>query len=406
MTTNPPSPAQQPAFEPPKKRFYQRLSPKMWIVIILVCLTSLAYYEIDDYFQPEKVVGKGIILNAKGRLFTINTRVDGIVKKIFVSPGDEVKEDQLVVDILDHDYEIKLSAAKLKVENLTLDLEKFKHDISQEGAAQLKALKREMLAKKFNVQLLNKKIPDLEAEVTRRKHLFELGLISPAVVRDAEDKLSSAKIERETTQVSIANLHFNLLKGYRSEELKNKERDLTQNLELKRLLEQQAKYYKVKSPWDGRVLELMANEGEIVKRGSNLLLMEGRSEKNAPDRIYAYLPMEQNKHVVVGQRAVMVVYSADTKYYGVLLGKVAEVTDYPVSRDSITKILYNKELVNLLVPGDKAVIEAVIDPDIDPVTKGYKWSKKWWTPGYWMSSLPPPDLPTGTLCTVIVIINK
>ena len=406
MTTNPPSPDKQPAYAKYKK-FFQSLTPMMWAgIVLLACLLAYGYHLVDEYRQPEKVVGKGIIMNQNGRLFTVNTKVDGIVIAIPVSPGDEVKKGQLVVEITDHEYELKLAAAKLKVENLSKDFDKFKIDVSKEGAAQLKALKRELLAKKFNVQLLNKKIPDLEAEVTRRMHLYDLGLISPTVVRDAEDKLSSAKIERETTQVSIANIQFNLLKGYRTEELKSKERDLTQATEQRNLLELQQKYYKIHSPWDGRVLELMASEGEIVKRGSNLLLMEGQTNKNEPSpyRIYAYLPVEQNKQILVGQKAVMVVYSADPSEYGVLIGKVAEVSDYPISRDSISKVIYNKELVNFLVPSDKAVVEVVIDPDIDPLTKEYKWSKKWSTLSYWTGAKPPP-LTTGTLCTVTVTIK-
>lgn len=159
----------------------------------------------------------------------------------------------------------------------------------------------------------------------------------------------------------------------------------------------QTELYKIKSPIDGNVLELLANEGETVQRGSHIISLESINNENTPFEVYSYFPIEQGKRININTTAYIAVSTVDTQEYGFLIGKVSKISKLAVSRDSIAKMIYNKELVDYLAPGDNAVIEVRIALEIDPNTNNYQWTS---------SKQPSNALSTGTVCTVQATVHR
>ncbi len=373
---------------------------KVWIALAIVVLLAVIFWPRPTLTSDSSTATssgtidvKGIFYDNNAQLFTVNTRVDGVVKAVNVKAGDKVKTDQIVVQMLDHDYDIRLSRAKLKVENTTRDFEKLKKDVEKEGAAEKQANNREMAAKEYNVAQLDHQIEHLETELATQKKLLDQGLVSPANVSNAEDRLSSAKVERETLESSIANIRFNLTKGYRTDDLKSKESDLFQAIEDRDLLQFQEHYYQVQSPHNGQVLELLVSPGEILHRGSPLMLMEVQSDLPPDYRVYVYLPVEQGASVAVGDSATILVPIINPQKYGTLAGRVTQISPYVISHDSIQKLVLNSDLVSYLAPGNGPVIAVTIEPETDPTTHEFKWSS---------GKKPVAKILTGTLCSVSI----
>ena len=214
---------------------------------------------------------------------------------------------------------------------------------------------------------------EIEADLKLKKELLQKGLISIASVTDVEDRLSDTKVQQKVTETSIAEIRFNITRGYRTDDIKYKTNELADAIKDRDLLKMQQHHYTIQSPWDGLVLELKVATGEIVSRGQNLILTEKLDEKETQKKIFAYFPVEQGKRVRTGQNATIVVSTVNTRQYGVIGGKVTSVSKYAVSNSSLDKTYFNDELVKYLTDGN-TVLASVIAPDVNPDTGEYIWS--------------------------------
>lgn len=375
------------------------------VVVILLALGYLGwtYYKAAAAAPPTDkgakatiIQGKGIFMPDIGRLYSINTRVDGVVGALLVRPGDDIKKGQLVAKISDHDYDQRLARAEKKVEVLTVELTSLKEQITKEGAAEKKYLHKQLTSNEYILEQMAKRIKEIEEDLKLKKELLAKGLISIASVTEGEDRLSDAKVQEKVTETSIAEIHFNLTRGYRTEDIKYKENELTEASKDRDLLKRQQHYYSVLAPWDGLVLELKVATGEIVTRGQNLILTEKLDEQKSQKKIFAYFPVEQGKRVKIGQTATIVVSTVNTRQYGVIGGKVTSVSKYAVSNNSLDKTYFNDELVRYLTDGN-TVLAAVIAPDTNPDTGAYVWSS---------GKVPPFPITSGTVCSVTIELDS
>lgn len=378
------------------------VTPKAWAA--LICLIAIALITILwTIFGsiPIKVEGKGLVMNEKGELFTVETKIGGTVKEIYVKPGDTVKKDDLIAVLFDPEEELKLAAAKIKVDNLTKDLERLKEEVSGEEKANTEAIERELTAKQFSIEQQERKVKAIEEEEGKEQTLVKEGLIGPNILLATQERLTNARIELETTRATIATLKYNLTKGYRTQEIKLKEHELFQANMDKEILETRKPYFYVYSPSEGRVLEVLVSVGNLVQPGTSIVWMEyveqGTDIKTPPHIFYGYFPIEQGKRITIGAQVQITLSTVDPQEYGYLLGTVKEVSAFAVSKDSIIKLIHNRELVEFLTSGAKAVIQVVVKPEVDPLTGEYKWTS---------GKIPPVKITTGTVSTIQAITSR
>lgn len=374
------------------------VTPKAWIVLYTLIGLSVALL-LWAFFGsiPIEIQGKGILMNQQGVLFNVQAKVAGTVKKIYVQPGDYVKKGDLLVEMYDAEEEVKLARLRLRVETLTNDLDRLKKEVSEESEADKEAQTSELNSKKFAIEQLDKKIEGLETLQGVQQKLYDEGVISRAVLRDTEDKLTNAKIERESKKAAMATLNYNLIKGYRTEEIKQKEHDLIDAIREQDLLEVRQPFYQIFSPNDSTVLGLLTNQGDIVQAGTSLVWLEEKSAEAMPKVIYGFFPIEKGKRLKAGSEVKIALSTLDTQEYGYLEGVVKEVSPFASSKESIAKIIHNKEIVEYLSSGALAVIQVVIELKINPETGEYQWTS---------GKLPPIEITTGTVGTIQGIVKR
>ncbi|MBA3956863.1 MAG: HlyD family efflux transporter periplasmic adaptor subunit [Parachlamydiaceae bacterium] len=373
------------------------VTPKKWIA--LACMLMLGCVVLLWAFFgsiPVKIEGKGIVMNQKGFLFNIPTKMGGTVQQIHVKPNDQVEEGTLIAQIFDAEENLKLDRADLRVVNLTRDLQRLRDEVAVEAQAQSEAQESEIAAKKYNIEQLDRRIEDLKKEVEVRRKLYEDGLVSHSVLIDTEDRLSKSRIEKEVTGAAIATLRFNLAKGYRTEEVKAKEQELFKATEARDLLRTRQPYYNIYSSTTGNVLALLASEGDVVQPGAPLVWVEYKGAETSYV-VYGYFPVEKGKRIEIGFKVQVAVSTVDTQEYGYLTGTVKEVSGYAVSKNSIAKIVHNTELVEYLSQGVPAVVQVLIELETDPITHNYRWTS---------GKTPPVKISTGTVCTLQAILHR
>lgn len=336
------------------------------------------------------VTGKGIVLPASGTIMAVNSRIDGIIRKILVKRGQKVKKDQPLAEIYNHENEKKYARTKANYEKLRDDFEKLTKQIAEEQKAQSDIAQLKLTANKLKAEQIDHKVANLQKDFETKKNLLDQGLIAPTALTAAETALDNAKLEAETIKTTIAETEFGILKGYRADEVRNKQAALDVAKEEFDFLDSQIHYYSVESPFDGEIVEILAANGQITKRGENLFILETGTDESK--KVVAFLELEEGKKVHVGQPAIINFASVDQSVYGGVAGKVVEVSKYPTPGESVEKLVLNKALASAL-SGGKATISVTIEPNQDKSTKQFIWTK---------GKTPEFPVTTGTVGNVII----
>lgn len=383
-------------------QIYQRMvvvNSRLWLagISLLTLVTLLVLWAFFGSI-PIKVEGNGVLISAKGT-FSVETKVSGIVEKIFFSQGEFIKSGQVLAEIIDPQQSLKEMLVKTKVDILKRDLSRLKGEITREYAKEKEALERSLLANTFTVSELEKELPSLEKEYKAKKELFDEGIIGFPSLRESESRLSQKKIELENVKSTIAKVKSDLSKGYRTEEYKAKEQQLFDaEMELN-LSELTSRYAKLISPYDGIVLESLVREGNHVTQGDPIVWLERPISPGAHSEIVqAFIPISEGKKLKKGTRVLLEVSTVDYEEYGKMIGTVMDVSPYAISVESIAKGIPNSALIKQLMGEQNAVISVQIAPDKDETTpSGYRWTS---------SEGPPFKVSTGTICKVQAIVER
>jgi len=153
----------------------------------------------------------------------------------------------------------------------------------------------------------------------------------------------------------------------------------------------------IKSQYNGCILEVKASPGQIVSAGTPIatMLVEASSE---PMVGITYFTLKDGQKIKPGMEIKITPDTVERSRFGAILGKITSVSPFPVTKDKITSIAQNSDVVGTLI-GEDVKIEAIAQLELDPDSfSGYKWT----------SSGGPPNLEitSGTTTTVRVPIEE
>lgn len=375
----------------------KRIVPfKTWIwLFMLVGLTiGIVTWAIVGTVEVT-IQGRGIVLNQHG-LFTIQTDLNGILKTIFVQPGEEVKQGTLLAEIYNADQEILLLTTQTKIKDLTEELIQLRHRVQIEEEASQLSMQKELASLEFDVKILNEKLVFLEREYKKRENLYKKGLIILNLVQDTGRQIDEANIALQEKQGAIANVDVNLKKPYRVEELKNKELALLKAKEEAEVIQTTLSQTKVYSPFDGKILEILVNPGEVVKTGQELIKAETLS---LPEHLifYGYFPAELGKYIHLDNTMTFALANVNEKEYGTLVGQVKDISQYAVSEQVMRNLLHNTPLVQFL-SNNRPVTQVIALPILDPRDPtGYQWTS---------DQGPPIKISTGSVGEAKIVVES
>jgi HlyD family secretion protein len=378
-------------------RLVRVTTPAGWIVLVglLAVIAALLVWALIGNV-PTTVEGNGIMMTSGG-LPAIEHVASGMIKEILVSQGDFVRQGDIVaridqLDIVNQINETKVRIAELEsAKNRTRrysakDLKLQRDSLAQQEATISSAIAGDAEQLKFLADKL-KAFEELEAK----------GGISKQQVVDAKNQYLSlqraiAENQNRLEQIKISRL--DLSKSEEQGEVANAGKIDEAERSLKLLEGQLSLKSKVTSPYTGRVIEVLANEGMVYQTGSPLIRIEpmGRDVKSL--EAVLFVSSESGGNLRPGMEARISPSGVKKEEYGFMLGRVTETSDYPVSAQGMKAILGNETLVQSLV--QKGPVFR-LDVDLVPSSKtpsGKKWST---------SSGPPFAIQSGTVCTAEIV---
>jgi HlyD family secretion protein len=378
----------------------QVTTPKGWVALIAFGLLLAVAIVWGIYGSiPTKVRGQGILIKTGG-VFDIVSLSSGRITAVYVDVGQTVENGQIVARIEQRELIDKIKTAKAELRELKADRER----IAQFGTEDIRMQTEYMAKERANLEIAidnaQERLRWFAEKLESQKQLLEEGLITKQTFLSTKRDIHSTKQEIEKTrnelkQISIKEFE---LKDQKKRELINSERKISQTerriISLEDSLEISSR---VVSPYTGHVLEITAEEGQLVDRNRRILTLELVGEAIKDLEAVVYVPSTEGKKIQPGMKIQVSPTTVNQEEYGFILGMVTYVSEFPATSQGMMRVLENEDFVRTLLqggPGPPTEIYADLVPD--PTTaSGYKWSSP---------KGPPIEIHSGTRCTASVTV--
>lgn len=305
-----------------------------------------------------KVDGKGILIRG-GAVYEITATLAGHVVAVEVEPGETVHVGDVV---------LRLEQPELRVryENTKEELAAISGHGAEQAAAQAQLLAR-----------YQARAAELRKKIESQRKLVERGLLTGS-------QLLQTQAELTATEESIANLRA--ASAGRSVQIEQVRARL-------RELEAQLSGLTLKSPYTGRVLEVTTNVGDLVQPGTRLVTLEDPAQ---PLKAVLFVPAAEGKKIQPGMPANISPSTVRPEEYGYIVGKVEELSEFPLTPEALKRILRNEQLAQELAGRAtpiRVTVELAPQPD---APSGFRWTS---------GKGPPVKVFPGTLCQGSVVVE-
>lgn len=343
------------------------------------------------------VEANGILDPAFGEQHNVVALSDGILRRIFVRPGEKVSKGQLLarVEVLD-DVEMRNNAQR------TLDA--LQQERSTQSAfwntfltAQTEGFAAQKATLEDQVNWTGQQIDARQKILTNTEALESKGLATSDQVERARDAVISATNAQENARNQLQQLQAKTL------DLQNQRRTALNALDDRILQAQEqlasasarlSERSQIFADMDGVVIEREGQINTAVQPGTPIVAIQ----RERPDlRGVFFADPRQGKHVAVGMAVNVAPSTASASRYGTIRGRVVWVSPAPLSMPAVTQQLGNPTLAQSLA-GNTPPIAFGVALEKDPATP---------TGLAWTSGQGPPDkVSTGTLAQAKVAIRE
>ena len=370
-----------------------------WVALLALCtllLTAIVWGCTGRI--PETVHGQGILIKSGGVLQVVPS-ASGRVTDIAVSVGDVVSAGKIVARIAQPELTDQLDQALARLADLRAQREATIEFGRRDLVLQRAALTRQREAAEQAVASAEESGRWLAQKIAEQERLVEQGLITRQTLLTTREQHNAAVQRAAAGRGELAQLRVRLLALVNDNEGRENESDVQVDdaeHEVARLERELREMSQVTTPYTGRVLEVMTEQGDMVASGEPMLSLDltGRSVKKLVAVIY--VPSIDGKRIRTGMPVRIAPSTVKQEEYGMMLGRVTYVSDFPATTKGMARVLKNDQLVSVL-SGSGAPYEVHADLLVAPETVSrYRWSS---------SSGPPLVIESGTLATASIEVH-
>jgi HlyD family secretion protein len=375
----------------------QVTDPKGWLALAGLGALLLAAIVWGIWGSiPTQAQGDGILLR-QGGISDLVSNATGQVQEVLVSVGDVIEKGQPVARIQQDallrqiaDDRSKLAALQARYGDATRIAGQQKQLQARDMAQQRANLERSIAA-------LDKDLAILRDRMDAQQNLLNDGLITRETFLTTQQSLNTKRDQLAQARLDLNGLE---LKGIEADQLLDQQLETRQTtirdleLEIKELNAKLGENVNVLSPYSGRVLEVLANRGDVVNPGTAILSVEVLSETL---QAVLFVPASTGKQVQPGMTVRISPSTVKREEYGSLLGKVTWVAEFPSTTRGMVRLLGNEALVTkLMEQGPPIQVNVALNRDPSTPT-GYRWSS---------SHGPNLKISSGTLASGDIVVKE
>jgi HlyD family secretion protein len=375
-------------------------STRSWVALLALCtLVVLAIGWSIFGSIPSKVGGTCMLIRPGGVLEVVAPGA-GRITDISVDVGDPVREGQMIARIERHEAQSQIRSTEAKLHELRtqeVNLKKINAMTEEQLGAYLVDAERNL---NNRIATGEERLSALAAKLQSQNTLLDQGLITKQTWLATRLEYATVRQDIDNYRNDIRQLgvrRLDMRKQIQTElnaiaiQINETSRKLANDM---RNTDQLSLVF---SPYNGRVIEINKNENTMVTSGAPILTIEqvGDSVTDLEARIFV-APLD-GKKVKTNMDVQIATSTVKREEYGVMLGKVKSVADFPSSTEGMMRIFHNQQLVQALAAGAAPIaIQADLIPSANTAS-GYKWSSP---------RGPDTKIESGTLCTATITVRQ
>ncbi|MGO8881003.1 MAG: NHLP bacteriocin system secretion protein [Desulfomonilaceae bacterium] len=349
-------------------------STRSWLALASMCIAVALAVLWGIFGEIHSTVHGEAIFLTEGGLFQIVAKESGHVQECKIRPGDSVKVGQIVAIMSNPQLEQQISVKQASIEVMEENRVRQTQMIIAKAEAQKRVLETqrlELLQKKVFIErrfrALDERVRTYaellkEQAVPRQAYLtakldFEKASEDGALAETNLNEVVSKRRELDaTTYDQIFQLKFKVDSAKGELESLQKKLDLTTA---------------IRSDLDGRVVEVLAKQGQLVREGQAVMTCQGTG---AVLEVEIFVPTYEGKKVLPGMRIQVTPSIVQREEYGFITGKVESVSLFPISREALISWLKNEKLVDsIMAKGPVLSVMGTLDED-SSTKSGFHWS--------------------------------
>lgn len=367
----------------------QVTSPKGWMALYTLAglLGGVLLWSIAGSI-PTRVDGEGILIRG-GVLREIRASGPGEVKTLSLTINEMVKAGQAVGELIRPDYSEEVRSATGKYGQAVREASTGE----AEDRATMAGLSTDMQSAASEIATYTEQLRKAREDLRIRTQSFEKGLITRSRVTAAERDVVSLQGRIAALQAEVRG-HSAQVRAVEQRIRARHQSAESIRLDLTGLKNTGASASTLRSPVDGRIVEIKKRPGDSVITGEVLAVVEPESADLEP---VVYVTSTSGKQIQPGMDAQVSPSTVKREEYGFMTAKVVSVGQYPVTPEAVQSAVANNALAEELI-GNAAKIELRAQLQPNPATpSGYTWSS---------STGPGFRILSGTRVEVSVVVDR
>jgi HlyD family secretion protein len=349
--------------------------PSDWIWAAVICLLLVAAIIWGVVGRiPTRVSGEGILISNGDRVVDAVSAAAGRLASVSVAVGDHVAKGQPIARIVQTDIEQKHSEAVAVL-----------GEKQREYAVLAARVQSELVVKSQNfakledalnqvIKATTQRVQFLTVDVRNLEDLLAKGFTTRKNLSDRREELTSAQQRLDDTRNQILKLRADKtdLETQRDRELRQAQFSLNEaERQVSATEESLSQNTQVISPIEGRVVEVKISTGSVLAVGTAVVEIE--SEGNKLEAVI-YIPPDQGKRIKPGMQVQLEPSTVKREEFGMMLGTVETVSDFPMTPQGMAAVLHNETLVTRFShDGAPYAAKVVLEQDASTTT-GYRWA--------------------------------
>ncbi len=343
---------------------------------------------------PVTVHGQGILL-APGGVLDVTADSPGRLVSFTVALGDKVKAGSPVARLDQPDVRQDLANAEAEHRDAVSERDQIIAFQNRRAPILAASIEQRRLGFVQDIAFLDKQLGWLNELAKANDELMGKQLTSRQKVLETRVEIGKTQTQRAQTEDGIRNLDVEAAKAQTDDERERLNTELKVSVaerKIATLRERLERQSVVLSPYDGTVVELKVNPGEIVDRGGALFSLvpneaataiksekpstpsSDKPEPTGPLYAVFYVPPNDGKKVQPGMHVRVSPSTVRREEYGFIEARVRAVAEVPSTAEGMNRTLKNKQLGQTLAK-DGAPYEIIVDLLSDTGTpSGYRWS--------------------------------
>lgn len=372
--------------------------PADWIIamVILVAVAAALVWGIFGRV-PTRVSGEGILISRGGKVVDAVSAAAGRLQSVAVKVGDHVNLGQPIAQIVQTDIEQKHKAAVEVFQERQHEYTDIKSKVASELAAKSRNFEKLEAALQQVIKATNQRVDYLSVDVSNLEGLLAKGYTTRRNLEERRQELTSAQQRGVDAQNEILKLRSQKsdLETQREREIQQSEFALNEaRRQMNATAEQLSQNTQVLSPIEGRVIEVKISSGSVLSVGMPVAQIESEGKKL---HAVVYIPAERGKQIKPGMQVHLEPSTIKREEFGMMLGTVLSVSDFPVTPQGIGAVLHNESLVSRFSKdGAPHAAEVALEEDASSAT-GYRWA---------VGKGPDTHLTSGTLARAEITTRR